>query len=132
MQSVNEVAAGTSKAGPCARVKMSGQKTVKFTREDLDMIEAAGKRFDWVAESDLIRTAIRVGLESLLSDPSPLGKRPIHPSAFSGETGPEATVTRSPAADGLTPNTQALLAEDPEADERRKSRGAARRRKKPT
>lgn len=86
MQSVSTVAASASQGGPCGRVtKMAGQKTVKFPQEDLDMIEAAGRRFDWVGESDLIRIAIRVGLESLLADASPLGMPPLKVSRFSDD-----------------------------------------------
>lgn len=82
MSAVKQLASDPGEAAACFRVKMAGSKTVKFTQDDLDMIEAATAYFDWVQESDLLRTAIRVGLESLKEDPSPLGKRPLSPDVF--------------------------------------------------
>lgn len=109
MPTVKALTNDSGGTAPCSRVsKMAGAKTVKFSQEDLDMIEAASRYFDWVQESDLLRTAIRVGLESLREDPSPLGKRPLDPSMFRVHHG-------DPKADtpGVTKLANELRAERP-------------------
>lgn len=57
-------------------------KSVKLTARDEAALEAANEAFDWVREAELLRIAIRVGLESLSKDPTPLGKPPIKPEMF--------------------------------------------------
>lgn len=57
-------------------------KSVKLTAQDEAALAAANDAFGWVREAELLRIAIRVGLESLSKDPTPLGKPPVKPEVF--------------------------------------------------
>lgn len=99
--------------------------SVRVPQVDLDSLSEAEREWPWKDRSEIIRVALRLGLEHLKSDPSPLGPPPVK---FKG---PEATVSRSAAADNLTGNTKDLLGGlTAEEEAERKRRAAARKAKK--